>query len=771
MHINRITINNFRLLQNSTLDLEDKRLSLLIGKNNTGKTSLIVLFERFFHQENKFNYNDFSMTLRKEINDFSDLTKVADLSIRMILEIEYDENDNLENLSDFILDLDPDIKTVKILFECTIDKEGLLRKIKNSEGEERKKLIIQNLGMYLKKSIYSIDDDKNIDSFAKRVVNLFLFLSPKNDQDTLFGNEPELKKTLAQYQENNDLNPEDAVNAFNNLLAFIKKINPSLSIDPISTNSTPEDQGNILSAFIKELEENNTYPLVLKKNQNIQRGRLVEKKLQDVKKLINLQIIHARRNVVSSEEGSTNKKPLSVLTTDFFDSESENENDISNEYITKINQDLAKMDGELNKSYESFFEGFMSKSKEFLDLPNLNVRSNIQSKTLLKNSSHVIYGEDNNHLPENLNGLGHMNILYLLLTIEIKKAEINKENKDINLLFIEEPEAHTHPQMQYIFAEKIEEILNDIKNLQTLVTSHSPHIVLRSNFENIRYLKLTHDNNVEIKNFHTELKKKYSSESENFQFLKQYLNIQSAELFFANKVIFIEGITECILLPYFIKQIDDENKAKDKKYKPLASQNISILEVGTNAKAFAKFLEFLDIKTLIITDIDTTEPKISEKNTIKYKACEVKSDQCSNTSNSTLMHFFNAPEISDEGFKDWFNDLVKNKLECKYKNIKISYQTEENSYHARSFEDAFVNLNLNEIKRNKKKLWGIKSKGSLEKEINMYKLTNKILDKKSDFASSLLFMALSKQDDNTEDNVQWKIPLYIKEGLKWIAEQ
>jgi len=30
---------------------------------------------------------------------------------------------------------------------------------------------------------------------------------------------------------------------------------------------------------------------------------------------------------------------------------------------------------------------------------------------------------------------------------------------DINLLFIEEPEAHTHPQLQYVFIKNIKELL------------------------------------------------------------------------------------------------------------------------------------------------------------------------------------------------------------------------------------------------------------------------------------------------------------------------
>jgi predicted ATP-dependent endonuclease of OLD family len=44
---------------------------------------------------------------------------------------------------------------------------------------------------------------------------------------------------------------------------------------------------------------------------------------------------------------------------------------------------------------------------------------------------------------------------------EFKKKYSKEEPSDINLLFIEEPEAHTHPQMQYVFIENIKSLLNE----------------------------------------------------------------------------------------------------------------------------------------------------------------------------------------------------------------------------------------------------------------------------------------------------------------------
>jgi predicted ATP-dependent endonuclease of OLD family len=424
------------------------------------------------------------------------------------------------------------------------------------------------------------------------------------------------------------------------------------------------------------------------------------------------------------------------------------------------------MDVALDKNYESFFEDFLKNSKKFLSLEKLSVVSNIQSKMLFDNSSQVIYGSDKSHLPEYLNGLGYMNILYLLLQIEIKKENFKNQNKDINLLFIEEPEAHTHPQMQYIFANEINSVLRAIVNLQTLITSHSSHIVSQSDFEDIRYLKIANNDNVEIRNFHTELKEKYSTEPEQFKFLKQYLNIQSAELFFASKVIFIEGITERMLLPYFIQKFDEKNSIGKKDYISLASQNISILEVGANAKVFAPFLEFLDIKTLVITDIDTTaqiKGDAAQGTKTKYETCPVFTS--THTSNATLKYYLNAPtDILSVEFDEWFGKLRNHSLDSVHENIHVAYQKEESGYHARSFEDAFINSNKEEIKSNKDVLMGLKNREELDDNVDMYDLTNKVLDKKSDFAASLLYQALSN------DKIQWETPLYIKDGLLWLWE-
>lgn len=662
MHISKIIVNNFRLLKDSMLDLEeqsDKNLSVMIGRNNSGKTSFLMILDKFLKNSSSFNIYDFPVSIRKNIFEINKDTDIYEISIKLIIEISYSSEDNLENLSDFILDLNPFKNKVHILFECTIDKDELLKEIKSVESKNCNRFIKKNISNYLVTKIYSFDNYENL------------------------------------------------------------------------------------------------------KSEN--RKKLIEKDSKAIENLINYQVIHAKRNVSSSESGENSKKVLSNLTTKYYNKKMENQ--LSSKELDIINSELLKMDEKLEEKYKDFFSDFLNKSKDFLAMTELRVISDLESKGIISNHSKIVYGKEDEALPEYLNGLGYMNILYLLLQLEIKKEFLIEGKKDINLLFIEEPEAHTHPQMQTIFIKKIKSLLEDIPSLQTFITTHSACIVKNSDFKDIRYFYNDSKQNIVIKNFYTELKKKYEKEEDEFKFLNQYLSIASAELFFAEKIIFIEGLTEKLFLPYFIKEYDKINSDEVS----ISSQNISIIEVGANAKAFRYFIEFLGIKALIITDIDTTKKveKLNErtgKSKINYPACPVK--EGTHTSNATIRYFYDSPDFNqEEEWKRWFEKLKTNSLHNEESKIKLSFQIEENRYQGRSFEEAFINVNRETLKAHISEINGVKkeTERSLNEIADVDVLTKRILDKKSDFASSLLWLALAK-------DVQWKTPSYIEEGLKWIVK-
>lgn len=60
MQLSRVKIENFRLLERVEVEL-DELTTLIVGRNNSGKTSLVNVFEKFFGDEDcRFVLEDFS---------------------------------------------------------------------------------------------------------------------------------------------------------------------------------------------------------------------------------------------------------------------------------------------------------------------------------------------------------------------------------------------------------------------------------------------------------------------------------------------------------------------------------------------------------------------------------------------------------------------------------------------------------------------------------------------------------------------------------------
>lgn len=170
------------------------------------------------------------------------------------------------------------------------------------------------------------------------------------------------------------------------------------------------------------------------------------------------------------------------------------------------------------------------------------------------------------------------------------------------------------------------------------------------------------------------------------------------------------------------------------------------------------------IPTLILTDIDTIHLVKSSRG-ITYPSCPVSAPDACSTSNATIKYYLAAPDFADPVFSDWFKEMLEHKRACISPCVTVQYQCEECDYYPRSFEDAFINVNLDSLITFIDDLSGLKQKKVLESATvttDIYELTDKIIDKKSSFASSLLYVAL------TTDGFDWNTPKYITEGLKWI---
>ena len=125
MKITKIKVKNFRLLKEFELDLEES-LSLVIGKNNCGKTSLLFILNKFIgsqYTSNDFSFDDFNSELKDELKSKVETNNdTGYFGISLKLFIEYSDTDDLSNIGNsVIMDLDPDNKIVVLAFEYKLD--------------------------------------------------------------------------------------------------------------------------------------------------------------------------------------------------------------------------------------------------------------------------------------------------------------------------------------------------------------------------------------------------------------------------------------------------------------------------------------------------------------------------------------------------------------------------------------------------------------------------------------------------------------------------
>lgn len=687
MKLKKIRVENYRLLKDFTIDLENN-LSLVIGKNNTGKTSLLSVLEKFLTDKSNFSINDFNIDEQKRIKKLDkkgviNIPDGFDFCIKLFLEIHYDDDSDLKNISSLILDLkSEDIVVLGFQYNLNSDLFGLLRNEYQSYKKENK---------------------------SKSIID------------------------------------------------FLKKSSSSKFFK--------------MSVYTHEF---------LKKNKLGKTELIKDKKL--VSKIINVQSIKAKREVNNSDTNRPDKT-LSKLSSEYYESLENTPQE--EETIKKLNKKLEDTDKKLDEEYPKIFKEVLDKVELFGGKKKgdsiIKVISTLQGKNILKENTSVVYEYAKNMLPEDYNGLGYLNLFSMIFDLEIKFREFRKEREiieeqipaDINILFIEEPEAHTHPQMQHVFIKNITKILKqeqkglDAKgkriikkskfNLQTIVTTHSSHITSESDFDDIKYfLKVKNRNKVISKNL-KELRIKYDKDPKQYLFLKQYLTLNRAELFFADKAILIEGDTERILMSSMMSKLDNEELFTE----PLLSQNISIIEVGAHSHIFEKFIDFIGIKYLLLTDIDTYKlvinPKTKRKNRV---SCPVDDVECVGTDNNAINHFLKGQTF--ENLKESNENFV-----IKKGDLCVAFQHRGNNYHARSFEDAFISLNRNFIKNHKESFRSIKNADFFdledEKLKTPYELANECIKKKTHFALDIIY-----HSDECFSN--WKIPSYIEKGLLWLQK-
>jgi len=200
------------------------------------------------------------------------------------------------------------------------------------------------------------------------------------------------------------------------------------------------------------------------------------------------------------------------------------------------------------------------------------------------------------------NGLGRNNLLYVALVLsQLAKSPCISAGDDsfvcFRLVGIEEPEAHLHPHLQDHLASNIENIRKEHSDsLQLILTSHSTHIATKLSLENTVIL------------FHRDLDGSLSAhyvldgidpikDKNAVRFLSLYLDATKARMFFARRLILVEGIAEQVIIPILFEQNTGQSL-----------ESIGCTVINVSGVAFRHFLSVVKNgffkKCVVLTDSD-----------------------------------------------------------------------------------------------------------------------------------------------------------------------
>lgn len=436
----------------------------------------------------------------------------------------------------------------------------------------------------------------------------------------------------------------------------------------------------------------------------------IEKEIINQK--INISIAESSINDIGATLKLTNSKELKKICIN-----KEERDEIVSELITDM-EDVEKYISEIS-------EGMYILDIQEMKNNGIDIKDNLKART-----------EVNFFIKQN--GLGYNNILSMATELSNSKQI---ETDDFVLMLLEEPEAHLHPQLLYL----LNDFLQDNSNMQIILTSHSPTLISRFKIDKLIVLQQNEDK-INISN----LSKIKFGESEQ-EILERYLDVTKSQMFFAKGIIFVEGITEALLINEFSKILKRD----------LDKYAVEIVNInGVDFEPFAKIFQIENNENLLSTkcSIITDDDRCTNPNNKEFFIKKEEIEAYTKISEEDLMKINNKLNRGD------MSDRAKKLVEYNKNNIKVVKAKKTFEYElAKIKENREIMLEiLNEIHPQIHQLIKLHKEKDSD-ELFATRMWIAIKDSKSEFAQKLLNKIIQRK--------KFIVPKYITEAIEHVTEK
>lgn len=384
-------------------------------------------------------------------------------------------------------------------------------------------------------------------------------------------------------------------------------------------------------------------------------------------------------------------------------------------------------------------------------------------------------------VPATYNGLGYNNLIYMSLLLAKMQADSNitymKRNaKVLTFLAVEECEAHLHPAMQYKFLQFLQDNKANGHVRQIFMTTHSTQIASAVKLDDLICLTSPKLGQINVGYPRVIYKKDIADDMNSKQYVQRFLDATKADMFFANKLIFVEGVAEELLLPVFARYMN----------KNLTDEHVLVVNMG--GRYFNHFLKLFDTnnayainkKIVCLTDIDPCRKK-NVPNT-EYEACypyEYNID----TANYNYIHHADtevAQYASHPNIRFYRQDVMYGKTleyDIMRENPNCELLLTDSVSNISEIKAMMAERNLNDMigklrksDANTRIKTSIDASGWTDEEKRKAVLASRYLNSVSKGSNALeLNVALMTNLEKPEaDRIEFHVPQYIVDALTWL---